>query len=590
MKPLVNPPGGPVAPSGAEVRREPHTSRLHQVWRISIVVTIAAGIMHLLNLVGSGRAGFGPSMLTLFRAGFAISWGLLFAVWIRERRRPRLDLTDAAIAALAAAFLLRGAFTPETFTITLNWVITGAGVFFLVRLGTRDAADVRLLLSAIVSVALVISIFGIIEYVFKANPLFDNIQIDAVGVDQRVAASDQFYRIRSLVGHPGFAGAILLGSMPLTMLVLWRHRWLMAASLALLATALFLTFSRGSWIIAALVLLPIIAFRARNWLKRNYKWVAPLALIPAIVIAVDYFNRQEVSAEMGEVLQEKGLHWMMAQDGPIRLTSGEAYGVQPYNKFIYFDVADDFYHGGGQGPVTIVIHFFDRGIGAIRIDYDSADNEGGRDDGTYTPSASINKNDSRKWTTAAFYLDKPRFEGRQQTGADFRIVDDDNLMTLSEVVVQRGRLKLPGVIIQQWLSRGGSLSTRTSLFPFAWEVLRENPLGVGIYNTPGTDHHAVDSLPLTWMMELGWPGLVLLLAMVFLIIRECWLAWLQPRAPATVLLLTLVVMMLHGAHLMIIYDKPSLVLVATVLAIYASIRPRGKGGATIGLSNEDCMV
>ena len=264
--------------------------------------------------------------------------------------------------------------------------------------------------------------------------------------------------------------------------------------------------------------------------------------------------------------------------------------MQPLNTYIYLDTSDAVHHAAGQAPVTIFIHLFYRGVCAIRIEYDSADNEASRYEGAYTPSAWINKTDSRKWTTAAFYLDNPRFEGRQQTGADFRIVDDDNLMTLSEVVVQRGRLKLPGVIMQQWLSRGGSLSTRTGFIPFAWQVLQENPLGVGIYNTPGTDHHAIDSLPLTWMMELGWPGLVVLLAMVFLIIRECRLAWLQPRAPASVLLLTLVVMMLHGLHLMIIYDKPSLVLIATVLAVYASIRPWGKGGATIGLSNEDCMV
>src|SRR5659263_717224 len=119
MKPLDNSPDGPVAPSGAEVRREPRTSRLYQAWRISIVVTVAAGLMHLLNLVGSGRVGFGPTMLTLFRAGFAVSWGLMFAVWIRERRRPRLDLTDAVIAAAAAAFILRGAFTVSYTHLTL---------------------------------------------------------------------------------------------------------------------------------------------------------------------------------------------------------------------------------------------------------------------------------------------------------------------------------------------------------------------------------------------------------------------------------------------------------------------------------------
>jgi hypothetical protein len=163
-------------------------------------------------------------------------------------------------------------------------------------------------------------------------------------------------------------------------------------------------------------------------------------------------------------------------------------------------------------------------------------------------------------------------------------------MTLDEVVVQKGRLKLPGIVAQQWSSRAASTSTRAEFIPLTRDVLEEDPLGVGLFNTPGTGHHAVDSLPLTWMMEFGWPGLLLILGLVALIVRECWLALKQSREPAVVLLLSLVLILLHGGHLMILYDKPSLVLIAAIAALYANIRPWRQGGAVIRVSNQDCMV
>jgi hypothetical protein len=574
--------------SGGRGTRFPGAYCLHQAWRVSIVITIAMGIFHLVNLIGGSRAGFGPTLITFFRVSFTISWLLLVAEWVAIHRLPRLDRADAVVALLALVFVVRGAFTPETFVTTLNWIITGAGVFYLIRFGTRNARDVRLVLVAMVGAALVIAFSGLFEYAFKMNPLFDSIQIDVIGVDTRIAASDQFYRIRSLVGHPSFVGAILLGSMPLTLLVFWRRRWLLAGSMALLAAGLFLTFSRGSWIIGTLVLLPIIIFRARDWLRRNLKWVAPLAILPVAIVAFDYLNRDEVSAQFGKEVKEKGLHWIRG-DGPVVKTSGEADGIQPYERFVYFDVGDDFYYGGNQGPVTLVIHYFDRGTGAISIEYDSTEADGGSDGGIYTPTTSINKTDSRTWTTAAFYIQDPRFGNRQNSAADFRIVDDDSSMTLGEVIVQKGRLKLPGVVAQQWQSRAASLSTRASLYPFAWEVLKENPLGVGLFNTPGTNNHAVDSLPLTWIMEFGWPGFLLILGLFLLVAWECRMAWKEPRAPAVVLLISIVVILLHGSHLMILYDKPSLVLTAAIAAIYANIRPWRRGGAVIGLSNRDCM-
>lgn len=560
--------------------------RIHHAWQVSIFFVITAGLFHLVNLVGAGRIYLGPVLFTPFRIFFGISWALLLAGFLVERRLPRPDRTDIMVAAVAVVFLARGLFEPETLSTVVNWVATGAGVFYLVRYGTQSAADVRLVLVSVAGVVLALALIGLVEYEAKSNPLFDSIQVEAIGTDQRVQTSSQFYRIRSLVGHPGFAGAVFLGAMPLAMLVLWRRRLWMAVSLMLLATALFLTFSRGSWLLGVVVLLPLVAFRARYWVRRNVRWLLPLALIPVVLLAFDYWNREEVSIDMpGYQMQECGLRWILGNDGPIVAMSGEATGIQPLNSFVYFDVDDSFFRGD-RDPVTVVIHYFDKGWGAIRLDYDSWDERFG----AYHSTASINKTNTRQWTTAAFYLDDARFNGRMNGGADFRVVDEDNNFTLDRVVLQKGKLKLPSVVINQWLSRSGSISTRTSFFPFTWRVVESHPLGVGIFNAPGTDHHAVDSLPLTWMMEFGWPGLLLIGGLIFLLVLEGVKVWRQPRGASAVLFMVLAVIILHGGHLMILYDKPSLVLVAVVGAVYANIRPWRRGGPVVSVSNQNCML
>lgn len=569
--------------------RQVLAGHLHLAWRVALVITIGAGLFHLINLVPAGRAGLGPALITPFRAGFIAAWLLLVAEYIIARRRPRLDYVDGAVAALAAVFILRGLLTPETLGITLNWLVTGAGVFYLVKHGIRSARDLRLVVLTLAVAVVIISLATLTEYAFKKNPLFESIQVDAVGIDTRMGGSSQFYRVRSLIGHPGFAGAILVAGAPLVMLAFWRRRLILAASLMLLGVGVFLTFSRGSWILGALFFAPVLIYRGRFWLKRNAKWLAPAVILPALLVTYDYMNREEVHARLGKKPVEEGLVWTKGKDGPYAIASGEADGVIPYNRFLYFDIDDDFY-SAGDGPVTVIVHYFDRGSEGIHVEYDSWDETAGDRSGAYALSGYISKTDSHQWTTAAFYLEKPRFEGRQNGGADLRVVDDESLFVVDEVVVQKGKLKLPTVIAQQWESRAGSFGSRVDLYPFAWSVLKENPLGVGLYNTPGTNHHAVDSMPLTWLMEFGWLALPLLGMVLVVASREGYLAFKARGGPAVVLYLSLALLLLHGGHIMIIYDKPSLVMFAAVGAAYASLRPWRHGGALVEAAGRDFML
>lgn len=564
-------------------------ARLHLAWQVGMTATIFTGLFHLINLVGPSRSAFGPAMFTPFRLAFVTTCVLLGAGFLAERRIPKPDREDLAIVALALLFVGRGIFAPETITYSINWVITGVGIFFLVKHGVRGAADVRLIASACALTVVAAGLFAVAEYIFKYNPLFESIQVDVIGMDQRVSASSQLYRVRSVIGHPGFVGAIMAGGAPLVMLTLWHRRKLLAGSLLILAAALFFSYSRGSWLLAGVFLLPLLLYKGRRWLRRNLRWVAPLVLVPALLLGADYLRREEVSATFGHEPAEKGLAWTKGNDGEYYLVSGQADGAAPYNKFFYFDVDDAFFREG-SGAATVIVHFFDRGTGAIHVEYDSWDPDGGKEEGAYKTSGYVNKNNTLNWSTAAFYLEDPRFAGRENSGADFRVVDDDNLIVIDKVVLQKGRLKLLSVIGQQWYSRAGSLDTRLDLYPLAWSVVREHPLGVGAYNSPGTNHHAVDSWPLTWLMEFGWPGALLFLGAMSLLVREGISAYKARRGPAVVLLLSLVLLLLHGGHLMIVYDKPSLVLLGTVAGLYSLVRPWRRGGPLLDVRQRDCML
>lgn len=558
---------------------------LHLAWQVSIVIVILAGMLHLLNLTSAGRFDTGVVLVTPFRASFFISWLLLAADLVVSRRRLTIDLADALVAVLVLVFTLRGIFVTETFGIALNWIFTGAGVFYLVKHGARDRKDACLVLYAVLAAIAVICLFGLVEYYFRANPLFDDVQVKVVGSDDRIGASDQFYRVRSLVGHPGYVAALLLAAMPLVAYLLRRRRIMLFAAMAVIPVVILLTYSRGSWILAALIFVPVLLYMGRSWLRRNIKWILPLAALAIALLVFDYINKAEVTASLSGEMSGDGLSLVEAGDGLYAREDDE--GVRPGGGYLYFDIDDDFYQEDAS-PVTVVINFFDRGYGGVWVEY-SPQVTAGSATVYYSQTNPVFKHDTQQWTSAAFYIEAPGYDS-EVAAPEFRIVDGESSITVSRVTLNKGKLSLPDLVVHQWLARRGSFSTRMEFFPFTWRMLKDNPLGVGLFNTPGTDHHAIDSLPLTWMIEFGWLGLLLIAGMIWLVISEGINVCRNTLGLASMLYFALVLLILHGAHLMILYDKPSLVMTAVLSAIYADIRPWRRGGPAVDISNSKCML
>src|SRR5512138_206681 len=117
-------------------------------------------------------------------------------------------------------------------------------------------------------------------------------------------------------------------------------------------------------------------------------------------------------------------------------TSGMLHGNGITN-YLYFDVSDDFYHGGTR-PITITIEYLDEGYGAVVLEYDSnAIQRDAQGLPAYRAVYPIIRNDSKEWKEATYTIADAFFGNRQNFGADFRLSSYNTPLTIRKVVVTR---------------------------------------------------------------------------------------------------------------------------------------------------------
>ncbi len=111
----------------------------------------------------------------------------------------------------------------------------------------------------------------------------------------------------------------------------------------------------------------------------------------------------------------------------------------PPSYCMYFDY--DPRAGAVERPVFVTVEYFDKGFGAFVIQYDSTDADA-TDQGIHKTGRAETLLDSRKWRKATFELPDARFDGRQNSGADFRVVSR-NPLAVRQVTVDMGRTWSP---------------------------------------------------------------------------------------------------------------------------------------------------
>lgn len=100
--------------------------------------------------------------------------------------------------------------------------------------------------------------------------------------------------------------------------------------------------------------------------------------------------------------------------------------------YMYFQI-----DAGRRAPtnaVRVMVDYFDATTGSMSIDYDSAD-ELSRNPAYHRSATRVDLKNDKRWHTAAFILEWPRFEKGQHDGGDFRIALTGSLLFVKSVKV-----------------------------------------------------------------------------------------------------------------------------------------------------------
>lgn len=153
-----------------------------------------------------------------------------------------------------------------------------------------------------------------------------------------------------------------------------------------------------------------------------------LALIFLMAISSVAFGMGPVAwVELGGINIEYGLSLLDGVDGrnePAEVESSScrinADDRGEFTRYFYFDYNPA--AGRLKRPVYITVEYFDEGFGVFQIQYDSAADLTAQRQGAYKGGAAEILLDSRKWRKVTFELVDARFDGRQNMGADFRLL------------------------------------------------------------------------------------------------------------------------------------------------------------------------
>jgi hypothetical protein len=103
--------------------------------------------------------------------------------------------------------------------------------------------------------------------------------------------------------------------------------------------------------------------------------------------------------------------------------------------YLYFAVDDSFAFGGGA-PLRVRVEYLDEGRAPFGLQYDSAD-ASALHGVAYKNAGTVTRTGSGSWKGATFDLPDPLLMGRQNLGADLRLVAPDGSLTVRRVTVTR---------------------------------------------------------------------------------------------------------------------------------------------------------
>ncbi|MDO8736779.1 MAG: O-antigen ligase family protein [Thermoleophilia bacterium] len=311
-----------------------------------VCTTIAVAVLYPQSFISTGsylgNKWIDPLALIAFLMGGAVVTYLVI-----HRKDIQAGYVDAAVLAFAMLLVVQDITGPSAL-VTVKYVVLGLGTYYLTTLlVVRGERFSRTILLTIVGLTLVTAAYGLIEYFLQENMIFTELIRESVP-----DPSGGIHRIGSTLAHPVPFGVYLLQVLPFCALFLfvshssWQ-RVLAWSAMATGALALFFSYSKGSWLVAAVLAGLALIFILRT---RNKKAILPALMIVAIVIGATAIFWQKIVVEIDERSYSSVNGREVAWSGALEGIQEHPFGVGLFqgSSELINHIDPDWYHAWGQ--------------------------------------------------------------------------------------------------------------------------------------------------------------------------------------------------------------------------------------------------
>lgn len=201
---------------------------------------------------------------------------------LRRREYIHIDMVGGLVLLFFAYTLARNISGPE-YLAAIKYFVYGIGLFYLTAiLSTQKEVLLNAIVYVIAALVLLTAAYGMLEYGIQKNIVYFDYIIQTVP-DPRIG----LHRVGSTLAHPVAYGAFLIQGLPFFLIVWMKLRarvislWSLAlfnVAVLLAVMALFFTYSKGSWIVAVLLVICLF-LTLRTSITRNM-------ILPAIIVVV----------------------------------------------------------------------------------------------------------------------------------------------------------------------------------------------------------------------------------------------------------------------------------------------------------------
>lgn len=206
-----------------------------------------------------------------------------------NRGQLSFGLLDAVFLSFLAFTLIRNIFSPNG-AAEFKYSVYAIALFYSVSLLIKQTFRLRLIIWVFVGLVLLTTVYGFVEYGLQENILYQSIT-------SVTEPAHGIHRLSSTLVQPVSYGAFLIQVLPFCVLAwitgkgFW-HKFPGAMAVLLGVIALFLTYSKGSWIIGSIMFFAVFPF-----IKMKKKSIIPGIGLVVVVILLTAIFWQSVLSE-----------------------------------------------------------------------------------------------------------------------------------------------------------------------------------------------------------------------------------------------------------------------------------------------------